>query len=390
MYHVVDPRGMSDALARYLDIESEDDLTRIVFGVLELVGPPVIADVLGIDADAISDGVRVRFHERIDQRAERVPDVLIENSAVTVMIEAKRGTDVDVEQLRDEHDDLQRYGRGEKRLILVTGHESSPSRLEEVDLEHVEWLGWRDVALRISRCDRSELSDTQTRLIDLLRTKLEGEGYMPFTGFSEQLLDDLPKMWQLSERYRGHIARFHRDLEGRIGDLGLQAKNMWRDGVSQNFSRFPAELQLVPSHLWIAYGEAGSAINNKDDHDLFVAFCIESGESPVLRVGYSLSPKRNALDREVLIENAEEIVAFATDTESTVLCTDRNFDVVDRYDDEAETTSMLKGENALSYIDRVQIVREYGSKRFADPELTRVVADDLVELHEFVASQLCS
>lgn len=385
---VVERTDMSEALVRYLDIENEDDLTRIVFGILELVGPTAIAEVLGIDDSELSTDVRIQFHARIDQRADRVPDVLLEDSESTVMIEVKRGADVDEEQLRNEHDDLCRFGREEKRLVLVTGHESRPSRLDEVSLEHVEWLGWRNIALRISQYDRSELSDTQACLIELLRTKLETEGYMPFTGFSERSLDELPNIWQFSERYRGHIAKFHRDLEGRLGDQGLQAKNLWRDGVSQDFNRFPAELQLFPIHIWIAYGEPESAINNKDQHYLFVAFCVESRERLVLRVGYSLSPKGNASDRTALIDHADKIVEFVNRTGSHVLSTDRNFNVVDRYGDEAELTSILTDENALSYIGRVQIAREYGSKRLTDPELTAEVADDLVALHEFVTPQL--
>lgn len=39
---------MTDALARYLTIEGEDDLTRIVFGVLEVLGPTVPTEVLGL------------------------------------------------------------------------------------------------------------------------------------------------------------------------------------------------------------------------------------------------------------------------------------------------------------------------------------------------------
>lgn len=37
---------MGDALTKYFVIENEDDLTRIVFGILELLGPSVLADVL--------------------------------------------------------------------------------------------------------------------------------------------------------------------------------------------------------------------------------------------------------------------------------------------------------------------------------------------------------
>ena len=379
---------MTNALTRYLDIESEDDLTRIVFGFLDLLGPRVLTEVLELPDGELSNEFRVEFHTRIDPRAERIPDVLIADADTTIMIEAKRGTDFDPDQLREEHDDLCRFGNERKRLLLVTGHESRPSQLDDVDFEYVEWLSWRDIALRVSRCDRSALSETQIRLIELLRSKLKEEGYVPFTGFSEQLLQDFSQIRRLSERYYKNIARFHRDIEGRLGDHGLQAKNMWRDGVSQDFNRFPAELRFVSSRLWIAYGEPDFAINNKHQHYLFVAFCVETDEMPIVRVGYSLSPKQNSATREALIDNADEIIRFVSETDSQLLQTDRNFHVIEQFSDESEMNSKLNSADALSYIDRLQIVTEYESTRLTDPKLTEHVAEDLITLHEFTYPRL--
>lgn len=379
---------MTSALARYLDIESEDDLTRIVFGFLDLLGSGVLTEVLKLPDGELSNEYRVEFHTRIDPRAERIPDVLIGDANTTVMIEAKRGTDFDPEQLQDEHADLCQFGNEQKRLLLVTGHESRPSQLDEIDLEYVEWLSWRDIALRVSRCDRSALSETQLRLIDLLRAKLEEEGYVPFTGFSEQLLQEFSQIRKLSERYYENIARFHRDIEGKLGDQGLQAKNMWRDGVSQDFNRFPADLRFVSSRLWIAYGEPDFAINNKHQHYLYVAFCVETEETPIVRVGYSLSPKQNSSTREILIDNADVIVQFVTETGSQLLQTDRNFHIIEQFSDESEMNSKLNSADELSYVDRLQIVMEYESTRLTDPKLTELVVNDLVELHEFTYPQL--
>ncbi|MFA9427114.1 hypothetical protein [Natronorubrum sp. A-ect3] len=379
---------MTDALARHLDIESEDDLTRIVFGLLDLLGPTVLSQVLELSDDELSREVQVDFHTRIDPRAERVPDVVISDADTMVMIEAKRGTDFDPEQLQDEHEDLRQFGNERKQLLLVTGHKARPSQLDSLDLEYVEWLSWRDIALRVSKCDRSTLSETKTQLITLLRTKLEEEGYMPFTGFSEQLLDEFSQIRRLSERYYKNVARFHRDIEGRLGERGLKAKNMWRDGVSQDFNRFPADLRFVSSNLWIAYGEPDFAINNKNQHYLFVAFCIDTGETPLIRVGYSMSPKQNTANREALINNADEIVQFVVETDSQLLQTDRNFHIVEQFSDESEANSILNSADRLSYMDRVQIVIEYDSSRLSDPELTELVADDLVMLHEFTHPRL--
>ncbi|GAB3026850.1 hypothetical protein GCM10025298_13840 [Natronobiforma cellulositropha] len=63
---------MTDALARYLTVESEDDLTRIVFGVLEL-----LAGILELPEGVFSTGCDVDFYIRIDSRTSQAPDTLI-------------------------------------------------------------------------------------------------------------------------------------------------------------------------------------------------------------------------------------------------------------------------------------------------------------------------
>lgn len=379
---------MSDALEQYLTVENEDDLTRIVFGLLDLLGSSVLADVLELPPGTLSDEVTVEFHQRIDPRAERIPDVVIKDADTTVLLEAKRGTSVDPDQLRGEHKDLQRYGNERKHLLLVSSHESSPGKLDDLDLKYLDWISWGDIALRITKVDHSELTEGQMQLIDLLQTTLEAEGYLPFTGFSEQFLDDIPEVWDIFEEYRKQITRFHREIEGLLADRGLQAKNMWRNGISQDFNRFPTELPFAATHVWIAYGNPNFAINNKDQHYLFVAFCIEHAETPLVRVGYSLSPKQSPEARTVLIDNADAIVDFVANTESQLLHTDRNFHIIERFDDAEEMTAMLNASDALKDVDRVQIAREYGEEHLVQDAVTTLVANELVELHEFVHPRL--
>ncbi|MFP8890685.1 hypothetical protein ACLI4U_13060 [Natrialbaceae archaeon A-CW2] len=160
---------MTDGLARYLTIESEDDLTRVVFGMLDVLGPTLFAKILGIPEEWTSKDLQIEFHTRIDPRAHRIPDVVIRDGETTVIFEAKRGTTIDIEQLREEHADLNQYGNERQRLMVVTGHESRPAALDELNLDNIEWVGWRDIALRISNTDRSALSHSQRQLLDLLQ-----------------------------------------------------------------------------------------------------------------------------------------------------------------------------------------------------------------------------
>lgn len=377
---------MSATLSRYFEVEHEDDLTTVVFGLLELLGPELMTEILDLEEPFTDPSVR--FHERIDPRAIRIPDVCIETPTTTVLVEAKLGTTVDPEQLEEEHADLTNYGNANRHLLLVTGHESAPAELESLDLAHLEWLSWGDIAIQVSNVDRSTCSHTQRGLLALLQRTLEREGHLPFTGFSERLLESYPEIYDLADRYHGHIARFHRDVEGRIADGDLTAKNMWRDGVSQDFNRFPAEVQFITTHLWIAYGEPGTSVSSKGGHYPFVAFCIEDRETPMVRVGYSMSPNHKPGDRRLLADHADAIVDFALETDRCLLCAGRNFHVLERLCTETEMASLLTETDTLGSLDRIQLVTEHGGSKLADPSLSASVAAELQEVHEFSRSRL--
>jgi len=375
---------MGDPLKRYLTIENEDDLTRVVFGILELLGPTVLTDVLDLP-DQLSDECTVQCHERIDPRAKRIPDVVITDTDATILVEIKRGASLDLSQLTDEHDDLQQFGRGEKRLLFISGHESNPLEEDERGLEQLEWKSWEAIARRLANYEQATLPNTQSKLIALLRKTLEEEGYSPFAGFSQPVLEELPSVLEMLGDYRNQIARFHRKVEGLLADDGLQAKNMWRNGISQDFNQFPNTLQFTSTHLWIAYAEPDIPIRNKGQHYLFAAFCIER---PMIRVGYSLSPKRSQENRTALIENADAIVDFVAATNGSLLQTGRNFRIQERFDDKNEMTRLLNDTDTLGGLDRVQIAKEYGPKRLQQETVTNLVADTLIEFHEFTYPRL--
>jgi len=379
---------MGDPLERYLTIETEDDLTRVVFGLLELLGPTILAAVLDIPPQIRSEEWTIAYHERLDPRAERIPDVVLKGPETTILVEVKRGATIDQSQLRREHEELQRFGTGQKQLLFISGHESPPSQLAELDLSSVEWCGWKEIALRISRYDRKDVTETQYQLLTLLQQILKKEGYLPFTGFSNAILDELPTILERLTAYHNQIAQFHRELDGLLAETRLKPKNMWRDGISQDFTQFPNEGQFTATHVWIAYGESDVAIKAKAQQYLFVAFCIEGGKTPMVRVGFSLSPKQSEKNQKRLVENAEEIVAFIRETEASLLQTDRNFHVIERLDGEKEISEILHTTEALQNIPRVQIALEYGPDALTQEAITTLVADDLVTLHEFTHPRL--
>lgn len=381
---------MSDPLVDYLTIDSEDDLTRVVFGIVELVGDKLLDAILA-KADISLDGqVRYSFHTKIDPSANRTPDVILKSDGEAVMVEVKRGRSVNVDQLREEREDVRTHGGKEGELVLITGHDERPPELEAEELQDVRWIGWRDVTVAISAIETESFNPTQRRLVQMLRSKLEEEGYVPFTGIDASLLEDVAETRPTLRQYYSQINTFNRDLAGRVDTQGLQAKNLWRDGISQDFHRFPADWRFITDHLWIAYGPPDREIKSKHGRYPFVAFCWPGESVPSVRVGYSFSPGYQGADRTFLAEHAQEIASFIDSSEYLVVRTSWGFAKREAFVDADELQPILSEEETIGGFDRIQLVAEYGTDRLTKAAVTDAVADNLVEVNHFVEHELNS
>ncbi len=375
---------MSGPLVDYLSIDGEDDLTRVAFGIVELVGDELLEAILA-QADISLDGeVHYGYHSKIDPGATRTPDVLLETEEGTVMIEVKRGRSVNVPQLEEELYDLRRHGGDAGELLLITGHDEPPPELGPTNLDDVRWLGWRDVAIALSSIDASSLSETQLALARMLRTKLEEEGYIPFAGMEPSLLTEVADASTALERYYQQINTFNRDLAGRLDGHGLQPKNLWRDGVSQDLHRFPSPSRFITDHLWIAYGAAGEEVRNKRGRYLFVAFCWPGGGAPTVRAGYTFSPGYRQADRQWLSTHVGELAQFLDRPDYRVIRTSWGFATREAFVDGQEIRPILGDAETLAGFDRIQLVADYGEDRLSEAGITDAVASELVRIHELV------
>lgn len=377
--------SMTHPLADYLEIEGEDDLTKMVFGILELIDDDLIRGILDEAEIEIEGTIAYAYHTKIDPGARRTPDVLIELEDGIVMVEVKRGRSLNPEQLLEQSDDLDQFADGNAELLLVSGHDERPAELDRDPLTHVRWMGWRDIAIRVSAFEMQGLDATQRELLRMLQDKFESEGYVPFTGIDATVLAALENVTPTLEDFYNEINMFLRDVERRVDDRGLQAKNLWRNGISQDFHVFPSARRFITDHLWIAFGTHGTEIPAKHGSYYFFAFAWPEGSSPTIRVGYSLSPGRSGPDRKWLVTHASEIAAFVDESSFSLHRASWQFRTREAFVDAAEVTPLLSDQETLQAFERIQIATEYGVDQLADPYVTDEVAHDLARIYERVS-----
>lgn len=372
---------MPNVLNDFLDIDEEDDLTKAVFGSLELAGSDVLNYVFESHSFEFDDSMKFRYHDRIHDDATRWPDVIIENERISIIVEAKRGPEYSSNQLIEENEDLEIYGSDEKHLLLITGHTAEPSDLDDLDIEQLEWIGWRDVALSLHNLDQDSLHPAQQKIIKLLIDLLKEEGYVPFDGFQSELLDRLEEPWDILKEYYNQVNTFRRDVEGLIRDEDLVAKNLYRDGTSQSLNRFPIDWEFLTDHLWVVYGEPEFEVNNKGQHYLFTCFNTKTGN---LRVGFSIRPEHSDEENfELIQDHADKIVQFVQNNDAKVFKASWNFTNNGEFVEEDALNAFLKNEDNLKDAVRVQIGYDYTGDLLHDKRLSEEVAEKLIRIHEF-------
>lgn len=380
---------MGAPISEYLTIESEDDLTKIVFGILQLLDVSVIERVLEeADISIRDETLEYTYHSKVDRSASRTPDLLLESATQTVMIEVKRRRNIDTDQLEDQLDDLRRHGNANSALLFISGHEERPPELIDGPLNEISWIGWRDVALVLLRHDFPDLSPTQARLLEVVVEKLHEEGYVPFTGFDQSLLEGIGETWSQYRSYFNEINTFVRAIEGRVDEHGLAAKNLWRDGISQDFHRFPSDWRFITDHFWVAFGSQGEEVNSKDGAYVFVALCWPEGALPTVRAGYSWTPGGRYGDADVLVDAADDIASFVESTEYRLIRTSRNFDEREAFVDRTQIQPVIGERETVEAFERVQLVADYDTPRLTDPAIVGDVAGDLEAIWLFVEEEI--
>lgn len=382
---------MSEAILSFLNVDEEDDLTKAVFGGLELLGAPILERILkGI---SIGANPQFRYHERLESSSERIPDTIIETDESVIVIEAKRGTSFSQTQLEEEYQDLVDYTTKTPYLVLVTAHTARPVGLDDANIptDDLYWIGWRNIALTLASLEEPELANqTQRAVAEVVIEVLREEGYVPFQGFESvldadwSLVDELESTWEILSGFYNQLNTFRRDIDGQVADQGLRIKDIYRDGRSESLSAFPTDYRFIMDHLWFVYGEPEFEVSGKGGDYHLICFNTTTGE---LRVGYSIRP-RNEQHQDVLSEHVDEICDFVESNNAKVFRASWNNSLHEELTDEQSIRDSLTDDEWLDDANRVQVGYQHGSDELSNPDLSSKVADELIEVHDFASQHL--
>lgn len=304
---------MSKGLGELINVEEENDLTRVVFGSLEVLGPDVINRIF--DEVQFENPPLARYDQEIEPGADRRIDAILESDEFVLAVEAKMGASYSSSQLVEEYQDLIEYTNKSHQLYLVTGHTSEPNDLDQVDVpeEQLHWIGWDDVAESLHEFSTEDVSHTEETIAALVTQKLQKEGFEPFHRLkpvesdSRNIAEELDDAKKILYGYFGQFNTLRRKLDGLLAEEGLRSIDLFRDGTSSNLSKFPEPWAYIPEHIWITYADSEEDISGKGDDYLAVNF--NTREKKIL-VGYQASAKSGEAVTEQFIGESESINEF--------------------------------------------------------------------------------
>jgi hypothetical protein len=224
----------------FVNIEVEDELTKAVFGSLQLLGKDALNEVFSNPRYDFSftSPPNFTFHKTVDRRE---PDVIIEDAPqLTLMVEAKKGSPTDPNQLSDEFEDLTQEWNSEKlRLLHITEERLRPSDLPArsgIPAKNLIWSSWRKLAAALLDIDRTRLPTADQRVLEMLIEILEDQGYTPFGGFTimndhQPPEDQLTQAYEVREQYYKDVNSFRKDVESHLSDE-VSYWRFFRRGVS--------------------------------------------------------------------------------------------------------------------------------------------------------------
>ncbi|WP_435345065.1 hypothetical protein [Haloarchaeobius sp. HRN-SO-5] len=402
--------GIAD---EFVEINIENELTKAVFGCLQLLGRDALNEVFSAPRFdfTFASAPDFTFHETVDKRE---PDVVVEDTPnLTLMVEAKMGAPTDYNQLSDEFDDLtQEWDSDKLRLLHITEERLRPTNLEsrtEIPPKNLIWTSWRNLATSLLDIDKSNLTTADQRVVEMLVQILEKQGYRPFRGFNimaddQTLTDQLNQAYQVREQYYKDINSFRKDVESHLPEEVSYWK-FFRRGVSGGMGagrkNFPtSSWQYLPRNLWFGYtpeeGPLGSASSDYHENYLILDFNSRSGD---IRAGYSVTTSpdkvKNDIYRKVLHERRETVLDLIHETElepfTTSFSLKTNIDTVEGTNEFLEAIGDSTYDNS-SLGKRFILARTWaadelstqqdGDHTFSPAEVPKDVAQAMEEIHQ--------
>lgn len=403
---------------QFIQIDVEDDLTKAVFGCLQLLGPTALNEIFADDLFDFSfeTAPKYTFHETVDKRE---PDVVIEDGEnLTIMVEAKVDAPTDAKQLSDEYADLSsRWSSETLRLLHVTEDRLRPAEIDSVQgipADVLVWTNWRNLASAVLNVDTAGLSAADDRVVKMLVQVFEDQGFTPFGGFklmndADSLSDQLNQAYRVREQYYDDVNSFRKDVETHLTE-NITFWRFFRRGVSGGQGSgqkiFPSKnYRKLPRNLWFSYVPKGevpdSAEANYIENYLFLEFNSKTG---TMRAGYTVTTAservQNDAFRKILHERKGtvlEIIEEGSYQPYTASYSMGNkiesVEGLDEFLDEIGNTSYDDSGLGRRFLltrtwtaDELPI-REESDRLFEPVEITRDVAEEMDEIHRLTYNQ---
>lgn len=403
--------GLAD---EFIEIKVEDELTKAVFGGLQLLSPETLNAVF---ADtkfdlSFSSAPEFIFHEQVDRR---IPDVIIDESPqTTVIVEAKLGADTDTTQLAEEYNDLASNWQSKtKRLIHITSDRTRPRALDSIEGipdENLVWMSWRELATNLLALDSDAMDTAGQNAVEMLIDILDHQGFTPFGGFTtmtqqeDNFTTQLTTAYEIREQYQRETNTFRKDVETHL-DQSIAFWRFFRSGAVGHpwagTESFPSKhYQRITRNLWYAYRPTDftweTGANSSSQNYLFIDFNSKTG---VIRAGYSMKVSPGSIEDDIfrrsLHQHRERVLDIIHDEDLKPVTTTHHFGTrIDTLDGMADFLEVI-GDGSYdedSYGKRFLLAREWEpdelplrpdtETRMDAKETILDVADCLNEIHD--------
>ncbi|MCT9096974.1 hypothetical protein [Haloarchaeobius sp. HME9146] len=397
----------------FIDVSKEDDLTKAVFGSLELLSTEALNEIFKQAALGVSvqSEPEFTFHETVNRRE---PDVIIEDGQnLTVMVEAKLDDHTRPNQLSDEYDDLiEGWSSESLRLWHVTDDSQPPRNIIDrtgIPPDDFLWCSWRDLASALLNVDSEAVNKTDQSVMAMLIQIFEDNGFAPFGGFalmkdSQSLSGQLEQAYQVRKQYYSEINSFRKDVESYL----TEEVRFWRffrrgvsGGIASGQKTFPTKSwENMPRNLWFSYiprGDTpGRATRQSHENYLILDFNSRTG---TIRAGYMMTTAtgkvKDDVFRKILHEQRDLVLEIIRENQLQPYTT--SYSLGDRLGPDDDLEPFLEQLGDSSYDDsewgrRLLLTRTWsadelptkdeGDELFEPAEVTKEVAGALNDIYQ--------
>lgn len=311
----------------------EDPLTSNVFGALKYLdrrqGLRTLLRLMSIPCDfSVEEVENARFifwetRRSKDGGLRREPDVIIEVGAVTIFVEAKYHSPLDLKQLEDQYKIGSEYE--DFYLLCVTDGFAEPPDLDafrsahEIPEGRLVWTSWQFLGQSFEDllCSSSDIDRASRRLLEDVVELLEKKGLTRFRGFGGKGLrpKEIEASYETMHKFMKQVSTFSKELEkelqgtdiklglaeGMVERDGTSRSDSWEDWVTSEIGPIFIDKRWQPYKTGSHYAYLFTTFN-MEDAKLYVGYGFQVTEEVITSLERHLSGIVKQEGREVYID----------------------------------------------------------------------------------------